>query len=212
MALHADVVHSACSGGITIRDRERNHVLDDLRATTRDDVLTDAAELMHGGEATEHNVVLNDDMAREGSVVGKDDVIPHDAVMRDVGVSEEVVIASDDGLRADQGSTIHGAKLAEDVVVTHFEEGGFACIFEVLRLLTDAGVGVELVPFSDRGRAAKGDVVLQPAAVPQNHAFADDTVGTDDDIRADLSRRVNDSGRMDEGRQRFQCSGFSVQL
>jgi hypothetical protein len=105
----------------------------------------DAAELMHGAESADDDVILDHDVPGERAVVGEDDMIPDDAVVRDVDVAEEVVVAADDRFVIRRGGAVDGAELAEGVVVTHFEPGGLGLVFQILRLLADGAVGEEFV-------------------------------------------------------------------
>lgn len=53
---------------------------------------------MHGGEPADDDVILDDDMPGECAIVGKDAVVPHDAIVCDVDVTEKIVVIADDRL------------------------------------------------------------------------------------------------------------------
>ena len=55
----------------------------------------DATELVHGGESGNDGVIIHSDVPGETAVVGKDDVIPQLAIVRDVRVAEEEVVRAD---------------------------------------------------------------------------------------------------------------------
>jgi hypothetical protein len=111
-----------------------------LEQPAGDNVVADAAELMHGGEAADHDMVADDHVAGEGAVVGENAVVADDAVVRDVAVGEEDAVAADHGSVAGRGGAVHGDKLAEDVVFPDPQPGGFAAVFQILRSLADRGI------------------------------------------------------------------------
>ena len=66
--------------------------MDDFAAAADDGHGADAAKLMHGGNATDDGAVLHGDVASKGGDVGHHDVIAELAIVRDVGVGEEVIV------------------------------------------------------------------------------------------------------------------------
>ena len=63
---------------MAVGDHEGRDVLDDFGAATDDGVGTDAAELVHAGEAGDDDVIGDVDMAAEGGAVGEDAVVADD--------------------------------------------------------------------------------------------------------------------------------------
>ena len=84
--MEADLVDAPDAGRVAIDDGERRDVLHDLRDASGDAVGADAAKLVNRGEARNDGVVIDHDMAGEGSVVGEDDVVADLAVVGDVRV------------------------------------------------------------------------------------------------------------------------------
>ena len=84
MALQPDLVDAADRRGIAIDDGERWDILYDLGAASDDGMLSDAAKLMGTGKAGDDDMILYDDMASKGPVIGEDDVIADLAIVRDV--------------------------------------------------------------------------------------------------------------------------------
>ena len=121
-------------------------------------------------------------------------MVANDAVVRNVAVGEEIPVTANDGFLAGKGAAVHRAEFAEDIVAPDFEEGGFALVFEVLRLLSDRAEREETVAGTDARRTHEGDVVLKPAVFPENHPVADHAVGTDFGAAADFGFRRDDGG------------------
>ena len=82
-------------------------------------------------------MILDDDMAGEGAIVGKNHVVSDDAIMRDVGIGEKVVVASDDRFRIRRGAAIHRAEFAKAIVVADLEKRRLAAILRSWRALAD---------------------------------------------------------------------------
>ncbi len=69
-------------------------------------------------------------------------------------------------------------EFAKRVFVADFQIGGFAAIFQILRLLADRAVGVEFVLLAGFHRSAERNVMLEPAVCAKH------------DIRSDHAIRV----------------------
>ena len=136
-----------------IRNHEWGNVLHDLGATAEYRVPADAAELMHSAEAADDSMVFDDDVAGESAVVGKDDVVPNSAVMSNVRISEKIVVTADHGFCIRHRATIHGAKLAEAVVIADLEERRLTGIFEILSALANGAKGKKTIGSPDFGGA-----------------------------------------------------------
>jgi len=90
--------------------------------------------------------------------------------------SKEVVVAADDRLQADARGTVDRAEFTKIVVVADLQEGRFAHVFQVLRLLADGTVGMEAVACADLRGAENRDMMLKPAVIAEFRAFADDAI------------------------------------
>ena len=86
------MVDPADGGWVTVDDRERWDVLNDLGDSSGNGMRSYLAELMDGGEAGNDSIVRDVNMASEGSVVGKDDIISDLAIVCDVSVGEAKII------------------------------------------------------------------------------------------------------------------------
>src|SRR2546428_2815775 len=74
-SLQPDEINSADFRWIAVGDHKWRNVLHDFGTTARDGEAPDAAKLMHGSETAHHRVIAHLDVARERSIVRKDNVI-----------------------------------------------------------------------------------------------------------------------------------------
>jgi UDP-3-O-[3-hydroxymyristoyl] glucosamine N-acyltransferase len=86
------------------------------------------AKLVHPAETADNGMVLNDYVAGEGAIVGKNHVISDRAVMRDVRIGKEVIVTSNQRLRIRHGAAIHGTELSKAVVIPDLEKRRLAPI------------------------------------------------------------------------------------
>jgi len=85
-------------------------------------------------------------MAAKSRGVGHDDVVANRAVVSDVGVSHDEVVAADAGeASAFDGASVDGDELANDIVVADFETRGLALIADILWRQTYGGKRKELI-------------------------------------------------------------------
>ena len=201
-AFESDLVDSAHFGRIAVGDEKGRNVLHDLGASAGDGVASDAAKLMDRGESADHGVVADLDVSGQRAVVREDHLVANDAVVRDVGVSEEVAAAADDCFRAGQGAAVDRAEFAESVPVADFEKSRLAVVFEVLRFLSDRRVSKKEIAASDFGRAHHRDVVLEFGVFADDDVWPDHAVGPDAGAGRDLGRRIDDGGRVDHSETR----------
>ena len=97
---------------------------------------------MHYREATQNRPVTHMHMAGELGIVGKDRVIPHHAVMREVNVSHDPVVVTHAGDASIAGrANVESAKLTDVVSITNHQLTGLTRVLFVLRNSAD---GVEL--------------------------------------------------------------------
>lgn len=195
-AFQPDLINSADLGRVAVGNHEGRHVLNDFRASAEDGVLADAAKLVDPAQATDDRIVLDDDMSGQGAIVGKNDMIPDRAIVGDMGVGEEVIVISDDGLTSGTGTAIDGAEFAEAVVVADFEVGRLGFVFEILRPLSNRTEREEMVVVPDAGGAGDADMTGEDAMGTDGDIGSDDAEGPNFRIFSDLGRGVDDGGGM----------------
>jgi len=196
-AFESDLIDAPDFGRVAISDHEGGDVLNDLGTTTENGVLTDAAKLVDAAEAADDRIVLDDDMSSQGAIVGKNDMVPDRAVMGHVGVGEEIVVISDDGLAPGARAAVDGAKFAEAVVGADFEVGRLGFVFKILRSLSDRTEREEMVAVSNPGGAGHADVTGEDAMGADGDIGSNDAEGPNFRIFSDLGRGVDDGGGMD---------------
>jgi len=135
---------------------------------------TDLDKLMHASKSTQNHPVTDLNMPGQLGTVRDDDVVAQNAVMRNMNISHDPVVAAYlcDALIT-RRTNVDGAKLANGVAVANVQSARFTRIFFILRNRTD---GVELKNF----------VVGTDNGVAFNHA-----VRTNRGARADLDMRAD---------------------
>jgi len=134
-----------------------SHSLDEWQSISRDHTVaankgmhSNTTELVNSGECPYRRVIPNFDMASECSSISEDDVIPNSTVMRDMYAGHQKVPTSDPGVTSTtNGPPINRDKLANDIVISHFETRLFSSELEVLRVRTNRTMTVEAVVPSD---------------------------------------------------------------
>src|SRR5437899_10173691 len=110
--------------------------------------------MMHGTERANHGPFFDDDMAAQSCSIGQDDVIADYAVMSNVGVGHDQGMAPNARQPSALGSAaIDGHELADNVVVTNLQTGGFGFVTQVLRRHPDGRERKKSVASSDSGWA-----------------------------------------------------------
>src|SRR4030095_5847373 len=121
---------------------------------------------MHGSQPANHDLIADFHVPSEGAIVGKDDRISDDAIMRNMTVSEKISAAADPGCGTGCRAAIHRSELAKRVFLPDLQRGRFTGVFEVLGLLTNGAEGVEAIAAADLRRSGQADMVLHPAIRP----------------------------------------------
>ena len=121
-------------------------------------------------------------MAAQGRGIRHDYVIADRAIVGDVRVSHDEVVAADAGeTSAFDGTAIDGDEFANDVVVADFEARGLAVVADILRSEADGRKREESIMVADFRGTVNGNVRDQFAG------FAEFDVCTDGAIRADFA-------------------------
>lgn len=174
--------------------------MDDFRKPADDGMLADPTELVRGGEPRDDRVVTDGDVSGKAAVVGKDDVIPQLAIVRDVGIAEEKIVRADARGQLLMRATVDRAVLTEDVVIAYFQSCRLTDVFEILGFPADGSEGEKLVAFPKAGVALQDDMRVQHAIIAEDHTGTDDGVGADVDVSAELGLGGNDGGGVDHRR------------
>src|SRR5690606_25972626 len=134
----------------------------------------DVAELMNSGVAAENDAIPHMHVAGDGRVVGHDDVVTDDAIMGDMYIGHQQVVAADGGhATVLHGAPMQGAAFANDIVVADDQPGRLTMVFLVLAILADGGELENPVALADGRRPT------------DHHVRSNDRSRTNLDIRPD---------------------------
>ena len=136
-ALQTDAVDGAELCGVALCNHVRSYVLCNACAAAYHGVVANAYKLVQGSATTDNSPVADDAVPGNTGVSGKDAVVAYLAFMATVAVNQEKVMTADDGLCLRCGGTVDVAILTEDVVIAHFQIGGFTFVFKVLSFKAD---------------------------------------------------------------------------
>jgi hypothetical protein len=156
---------------------------------------------MDGHDTADDRMVFDGYVSGQRAHVRNDDVIAESIVMRNVAVSQNVVVGTDLRDFAIACRAIDGNAFAKCIFIADFSSGQATLPFQVLRLQPDAREWKELVAASDSGISVDDDVWMQVATRAQNNMLADYTVVPYLAIGANLGFGVYDRRRMNH---RFQ--------
>ena len=163
-------------------------------------VRTDFHELVHHRETAQNGPIPDLYMTCQLRVIGKNGVVAHLAIVRQVHVSHQPVVVANPGHATVPGrANVEGTKFTHGIAVADHQFTGLASILLVLR---DGAKGVELkdaVVATNRGVALQHAVRADGRAGTDPHMWADDRVGTHCHRAVELGAGVNQRGGMDGG-------------
>ena len=113
-------------------------------------------------------------------------MIPHLAIVGNVGVAQEIVVRSDPGRDFRSGAAVDGAVFAEHVVVAYLQIGGLTRIFEVLGFAANDGKRKKLVVAANLGCPFDDHMGMQHTLVAQFNMRADDAIWTHSNMLSEL--------------------------
>ena len=94
------------------------------------------AELVDCGVATQNRTIAHMYMTGDGRIVGHDDVVTNHAVVGDMDIRHQQIVAANTGdALVLHGSAMQGTAFADDVVVTNHQPGRLTLVLLVLTLL-----------------------------------------------------------------------------
>ena len=176
----ADEVDACIADGLLACNDERRNVLREAAASLNHDVGADVAELMAEHDSRNDGVVVDGDLACKLRGVADDAMVSHHAVVGDVHVLHEQIVAAHDGCSLRSRTTRDGDVLANGVVVANLAGGDFALELQVLRFCRNACAREYFVPVTDSRTLIDGDAILKHVVV------------ADDDIAVDVTERADD--------------------
>lgn len=180
---------------LALHPPERDDVVLDARHAADDRVRTDADELKNGGQAADNGMVANLNMPRQGRIVGHDDMIAHNAIMRDMNAHHEKSPIPYHGFhRPGPSAGVHCDMLADGVVGAYDKLGQLALVFEVLRGRPETRERINRGPRPDRCPSVDHDMGVDANARPQHDVRTDNAVRPDIHLLAQTGGGGNDRG------------------
>jgi hypothetical protein len=153
----------------------------------------DAAELMHRRKCANRGVILDGHVPSQGSAIGENGVVAHNAIVSNMGRSHNEVIASyARHASALDGSPAHRNALAKDIPVADFQPSALPRVLQILGLAANSAKRMEHVTASQSGRAVYDSMRVQNATIAEMNVFADNCVGSDNDSSSQSSSWRND--------------------
>ena len=197
-ALEAFAVEPMRRGRLARRHDERRDILEHHTGNAGHHVCANLAELMHASKSAQNHPVADFGMSGQRGIVGKNRVVAHHAIVRDVDVGHDPVMRADGGHAAIlHRADIEGAELANDVVVTDLQPGRLARIFLVLRRLAERNKMENPVVRAYRGVARDHGMCADRGAGADLDVFANDGVGANLDIIGQPGARGDQRSGMD---------------
>src|SRR5439155_16756301 len=152
---------------------------------THDGHFADATKLVDRCQATNHCVILHHNMSSQSSDIGHDDVVTKSHVMRDVGVSEDVIVRTDCRTLAISGGAVDRDVLAESVAIADPRPRNPPLPLQILRFEANAGEWKDLIVATEGDVAINNDVRVKLASFTEDHMFTNHTIGTNITIGTD---------------------------
>ena len=174
------------------------HIAVNFCAHTGKRVCANAAKLVHQGETAQNDVVLDSDMAGEGGTIGKYRVAADDAIVRDVHISHDPVVVTDDCFTtARYCAAIKGYVFPNYIAIADDEFGVLVGKFFVLRRRTYRSKLPNAIIAAHRGWAFNNDVRADHAICADFYFRANDAVWADLHTGVELGAGVNDCAWVD---------------
>src|SRR5206468_2121279 len=129
-------------------------------------------------------------------VVGHDDVTADLNVVRDVGVSQDVIVRPDPRDAAFVRGAMNRDVFAEGVAVADFRARDTALPLQILGLQPEAGEREGLILLPQFRVPIDDDVRMELAPLAQFDVWTDDAIRTDLAVLADAGFRMDDGGGM----------------
>lgn len=151
--LQADDVQAASASRIAVGGAVWRDILGDFGTTADDATGANATELVDGAQPAEDDMIFHGDMSGKGPIVGEDHMISDDAIVGNVDVAQEMVVAADEGLLIGCSGAVNGAEFPKSVVITHLKPSRLPLVLQILGLLSDGAISIKLVTFANEGGA-----------------------------------------------------------
>src|ERR1700735_3359106 len=139
-----------------------------------------SAKLLHRTERPHRGIVLHGHMPRKSATIYKYSVIANPAIVADVRVGHDEVVASNSSDATPLNrAPIYRGKLVKFVGISDFQRYPLALVSQILRIAADNGKGINVVLTSKPRWTLHHCMVVENAAVAQLDFHADHCEGSD---------------------------------
>ena len=151
-------------------------------------------ELVNANVASEDDPVCHLNMTGDADGIREYDVIPYLAVMGNMHIGHQQIIAADARYpAAATGAPVQGYTLANDIVITYLQPGLLTYILLVRRVFTYGTELIDLIIATDAGVRADDDIGSDVGVGTDTDIWPDNTLGSNTSSCIELSFGI-DSG------------------
>lgn len=183
--------------------------MSDALSAGHDGHASDAAELVDGAIAADDGLILDFHVAGQQRAVDQRHAVADLAIVSDVAVGHQEIPVADGG-RPLLGGPVDRDSFADDVVLT--DQGplpvGRRVEFTVLRVQSNAGIGIDQIVGPDGQRPLKPDAANQARSASDSDMALNRAARADDHVVSQLGFGIDNTGRMDISHRRFFQRGF----
>lgn len=157
----------------------------------------DVDKVMYRAKRADDGMIVDDYVPAERGRIRHDDVVSDLAIVRDVGVRhDEIMAAHTRKSTAFHRAPIDGDKFADSVVISYLETRGFAGVSQILRSQADRAEWKEAVVGADFGWAFSGYMRQQMASIPKLDMRSDHAIGADFATRSHPRAGIDNGSRV----------------
>ena len=191
--LQTDAVQTVTFRVISLNDRERRSILHHDGISANEGFKPDPAKLMHARVSADARTVGDLNVPGKRRRVCHDDIASELAVVSDVGLRHEEIVAADAGdAAAAGGAAMDSYKLANVVSLADLNCRRFTAVLEVLRCMADRDEWEYVRAAADRRTAVYRDVRIELDAVSKCYFIAYRAERSDETVRPDASVFTDD--------------------
>jgi hypothetical protein len=159
-------------------------------------VTANSAKLVNRSEPANYRMILNQHVTRQRAVIRKNNIVLHNAIMRDMAVRQKIPPITHPRHRTRGRRAIHRDKFAKTISFPDLQVSGFTRVLQILRLLANRTERMKPVSRSNLHRSADRDMILKPAVGSDADLRANDAIGPNPGTRSDLRAGIDHCGRM----------------
>ena len=175
----------------------RDHVAVNTGHAADHGVFADADKLMNGRQTANNGEILDQDMARQGSVIDQNTMVPDMTIVTNMGPGHQKAVIANCGFHpAAFRAGIKGGTFADFGTVANNQAALFTLELKVLRGMTDRGERIDFTFITKGCHARHCYMAVQFYPVPQDNLRADHAIGPDFDILTNLRAIFDDGGWM----------------